>query len=104
VAYLTITRITGDPARLLADYRATSDTMDLVGHAHSLIVHAGGATANGLLMVNLWPSRGASEAAAADPRRLAVLEQVALTPDQVAKEHHELERLVAPALVARPER
>jgi hypothetical protein len=100
LAYLTITRISGDPGRLLGDYRATSGTMDQVGHDHGLIVHAGATTPDGLLMVNLWPSRDASEAAAADPRRLAVLEQVALTPDQVAKEHHELERYFAPALFA----
>ena len=97
MAYLTITRIPGDPARLLDQYRAASDTMDEVGHDHGLIVHAGAATPDGLLMVNLWPSRNASEAAAADPRRLAVLDQVALTREQVAREHHELERHFVPS-------
>jgi hypothetical protein len=100
LAYLTITRISGDRGQLLGEYRATSSIMDRVGHDHGLIVHASAATPDGLLMVNLWPSRDASEAAAADPRRLAVLERVALVPDQVAKEHHELERCFAPALFA----
>jgi hypothetical protein len=74
--------------------------MDQVGHDHGLMVHASAATPDGLLMVNLWPSQDASEAAAADSRRLAVLKQVALAPDQGAKEHHELERYFAPALFA----
>jgi hypothetical protein len=100
MAYITITRITGDPERLLGDYRATASTMDQVGYDHGLIVHAGAPTPDGLLMVNVWPSKEASEAAAADPRRLAVLAQAALTPEQVVKEHHEAERYFAPGLAA----
>ena len=94
MAYLTITRIGGGPVRLLDGYRRSAPVMDRVGHDHGLIVHAGAATDDGLLIVNLWPSRDGSQAAAADPRRLAVLEQEALAADGFVREHHELERLV----------
>lgn len=100
MAYITITRIAGDPESLLRDYRATASTMDQVGEDHGLIVHAGAQTPDGLLMVNVWPSKGASETVSADPRRLAVLEQVDLTPEQVTKEHHEAERCFAPGMAA----
>jgi hypothetical protein len=85
VAYLTITRILGDLDRLLDGYRRTSSIMDGVGRDHGLLLHAGAKTAEGLLMVNLWPSKEGSEAAAADPRRLAVIAQEALRPEQVRK-------------------
>jgi hypothetical protein len=98
--YITITRISGDSERLLGDYGATASTMDRVGEDHGLIMHAGASTPDGLLMVNVWPSKEASEAAAADPRRLAVLERVGLTPEHVTKEHHEAERCFAPGLAA----
>ncbi len=94
MAYLTLARIDGDPDRLLDDYRRTSHLMDRVGRDHGLILHAGGRTSDGLLIVNLWPSRDGSESAAADPRRLAALQHVGLTPQQQRKEHHELERYV----------
>jgi hypothetical protein len=94
LAYLTIARIDGDPDRLLNGYRRTSEFMDQVGHDHGLILHAGAQTADGLLIVNLWPSKDGSQAAAADPRRLAALRQEAVTPDQQHKEHHEVERYV----------
>jgi len=47
-----------------------------------------------LLIVNLWPSSAASEAAAADPRRLGVLERESISPGQQQKEHHDVERYV----------
>jgi len=94
MAYLTIARISGDPDHLLADYRGASAVMDQVGRDHGLILHAGAKTSDGLLLVNLWPSRHGSDAAASDPRRLAVLEQAALTSDQLHREHHEVERYV----------
>jgi hypothetical protein len=67
VAYLTIARIAGEPSALLAGYRRTSALMDGVGRDHGLILHAGAETPDGLLIVNLWPSRDESDAAAADP-------------------------------------
>jgi hypothetical protein len=94
LAYLTIARIDGDPDRLLDGYRRTSELMDRVGHDHGLILHASARTADGLLIVNLWPSQDGSQAAAADPRRLDALRQAEVAPDQQRKEHHELERYV----------
>src|SRR5689334_18839092 len=92
--YLTIARISGEPARLLDAYRRTSPLMDQVGRDHGLILHAGAPTPDGLLIVNLWPAKDGSDAAAADPRRLAALRQSAVSEAQQAKEHHELERYV----------
>jgi hypothetical protein len=94
LAYLTIARISGDPAHLLDGYRRTCELMDQVGRDHGLILHAGARTREGLLIVNLWPSKDGSDAAAADPRRLSVLQQEAVSPDQQHKEHHEIERYV----------
>jgi hypothetical protein len=68
--------------------------MDQVGHDHGLVLHAGAQTPDGLLIVNLWPSKDGSEAAADDPRRLVALRQEALRPEQQHKEHHQLERYV----------
>jgi hypothetical protein len=68
--------------------------MDQVGHDHGLILHAGATTEEGLLVVNLWPSRDGSEAAAADPRRLAALERSSADPDELRREHHDVERYV----------
>src|SRR5215211_4562262 len=94
MAYLTITRIAGDPAALLDGYRRTSSLMDQVGRDHGLILHAGARTTDGMLIVNLWPSKEGSESAAADPRRIAALQHVGLRPQQQRKEHHDLERYV----------
>jgi hypothetical protein len=94
VSYLTVTRVIGGADRLLDAYRRSSPTMDGVGHDHGLLLHAGAVTADGLLMVNVWPSQEESEAAAADPRRLAVLERESFGPEQFRKEHHELARCV----------
>src|SRR5215213_10151658 len=94
MAYLTIARIDGDPDRLLDGYRETSAIMDRVGHDHGLILHAGARTPDGLLIVNLWPSKDGSEAAGSDPRRLAALRQEGVSPGQQHKEHHDVERYV----------
>jgi hypothetical protein len=102
MAYLTIARIDGDPDDLLDGYRRTSALMDEVGHDHGLILHAGARTDAGLLIVNLWPSRDGSQAAAADPRRLGVVRREGLTPDRQHKEHHEVERYVLFAPAAAP--
>jgi quercetin dioxygenase-like cupin family protein len=65
-AYLTIARFFGDGDRLLAEYRKYSDVMSGVGRDHGLILHAGAKTDDGFLVVNLWPSKQGSEAAAGD--------------------------------------
>ena len=98
MAYLTIARISGDPPRLLDGYRRTSELMDQVGRDHGLLLHAAAQTPDGLLIVNLWPSKDGSEAAASDARRLAALEQEAVRPDQQHKEHHDVERYVVSPL------
>jgi quercetin dioxygenase-like cupin family protein len=92
--YLSIARFAGDGDRLLGEYREYSDVMSGVGRDHGLLVHAGAKTEDGLLVVNLWPSKETSEAAARDPRRLAVVERVGISPDQIHREHHELAHLV----------
>ncbi len=94
MTYLTITRIDGDPEQLLAGYRQTADVMDGVGRDHDLIAHLAAATDDGLTIINVWPSREDSEQAAGDSRRLAVVAGHQLRPDQIRKEHHEVDRLV----------
>jgi hypothetical protein len=59
--------------------------MAAVGREHGLILHAAAKTDDGFLILNLWPSKEASEAAARDPRRLGVIEQAELAPDQVRR-------------------
>ena len=92
MAYLTIARLSGDPDRLLDGYRRTSHQMDAVGRDHGLIMHVAAQADDGLLIVNLWPAKDRSEAAAADPRRGAAARDVGLRPDQQRKEHHLVER------------
>jgi hypothetical protein len=94
MAYLTITRILGDPDGLLAGYRRSSQTMASVGRDHGLILHSAAKIGEGLLIVNLWPSKEGSEAAARDPRRLGVIRDAALSADQIRPEHHEVEDYV----------
>jgi hypothetical protein len=89
-AYLSLTRILGEPGRLLEGYRSTDAVMTEVGRTHGLLVHAAAATGEGLLIVNLWPSRAGSEAAAGDPRRLGVLAQLGLGPEDFRREHHDV--------------
>jgi hypothetical protein len=93
-AYLTIVRFSGDPDRLLDEYRKHSEMMSAVGRDHRLILHAGAKTDSGFLVVNLWPSRRNSEAAAQDPRRLGVLERTEIKPDQIRREHHQVANYV----------
>jgi hypothetical protein len=92
--YLTLTRIDGDPGALLDGYRRSAPTMDEVGRDHGLVAHGVARTDDGLLVVNLWPSRDGSESAARDPRRLDRIAAVGIEPGQIRPEHHELERYV----------
>jgi hypothetical protein len=87
--YLTITRFSGDGDRLLDEYRKHAVVMTEVGRDHGLIVHVGAKTDAGFLVVNLWPSNEESEAAAQDPRRLRVLEQAGVRPDEIHRDHYE---------------
>lgn len=64
--------------------------MSAVGRDHGLIFHAAAGTGDGMLIVNLWPSRDGSEAATRDPRRLTVLERTELDPGGIRREHHEV--------------
>jgi mannose-6-phosphate isomerase-like protein (cupin superfamily) len=98
--YLTIARFSGDGDRLLDEYRKHSDVMSGVGRDHGLILHAGAKTDGGFLVVNLWPSRDGSEAAARDPRRLGVIERAEISPDQIRREHHEVAHFVVFAAAA----
>jgi mannose-6-phosphate isomerase-like protein (cupin superfamily) len=86
--YLTLARFDGDGDELLNEYHDNSDVMSGVGRDHGLILHAATKTDEGLLVVNLWPSRAESEAAARDPRRLAVLERAAIEPGRIHREHY----------------
>jgi hypothetical protein len=91
MAFLTIARIPGDGAALLERYRGYEPVMTQVGREHGLLVHAVATTAEGLLQVNLWPSREGSEAAAADPRRLDVVRRVNV---EIHREHHDVPHYV----------
>jgi len=93
-AYLTIARFHGNGEQLLDEYRKYSDAMSGVGQAHGLILHAGAQTDSGFLVVNLWPSKECSEAAAGDPRRLDVLERAEINSDQIRREHHRVAHFV----------
>ena len=88
--YLTIARFSGDGDQLLAQYREHSEAMSAVGRDHGLILHAGARTDDGFMVLNLWPSREGSEAAARDPRRSAVVGQARIGSDDVRREHHEV--------------
>ena len=90
MAYLTIARISGDPEQLLDGYHQTADVMSGVGRDHGLIAHAAAKTDEGMVIVNLWPSKDRSQAAAADPRRGAVIRQHDLDPSRFHYEHHDV--------------
>jgi mannose-6-phosphate isomerase-like protein (cupin superfamily) len=92
--YLTIARFSGDPAGLLGDYHKYAGVMSEVGRDHRLTLHAGAKTDNGFLVVNLWPSKEGSEAAARDPRRRAILERSGIDRAHIRREHYELEDLI----------
>jgi hypothetical protein len=68
--------------------------MSAVGKDHGLILHAGGPTDEGFIVVNLWPSKENSESAAGDPRRLEAVERAGITPAQVDREHYEVSYLL----------
>jgi hypothetical protein len=72
----------------MAAYLESSDVMSGVGRDHGLMLHAAAETDDGFLIVNLWPSKAGSEAAARDPRRLGVIERVDIRPEQIRREHH----------------
>lgn len=93
-AYLTIARFSGNGDQLLDEYRKYSKGMSGVGRDHGLILHAGAKTDSGFLVVNLWPTKEASEAAARDPRRLDVIERAEIDLDQIRREHHEVAHYV----------
>jgi hypothetical protein len=97
--YLSIARFSGDRDRLLATYRTYSDVMSEVGRDHGLILHAATQTNDGFLIVNLWPSKEGSEAAARDPRRLAVIELAGLDPKKITREYYEEADFLVPARV-----
>jgi hypothetical protein len=63
-------------------------------YASGLILHAGAKTDSGFLIVNPWPSKEGSEAAARDPRRVGVIERAEISPDQIRREHHEVAHFV----------
>ncbi len=100
MTYLTIARFQGEPEQLIAGYRSSTAVMDEVGRDHGLILHAGAGTRDGLLVVNLWPSHEASESAAADPRRLAVLERQGSAIEGLDREHHHVEHCLVPGASA----
>lgn len=89
MAYLTITRIHGETGELLAAHREHGPTMAEVGRDHGLIVHTAAGAEEGLVVVNLWPSRDGSEAAARDPRRAEVVARLGLTPDRIRPRHYD---------------
>lgn len=92
--YLTVARFSGDPDELSRRYRAYASELDEVGRDHGLILHAGARTDEGFMVVNIWPARDNSQAAARDPRRLGIVDRALMAPDEVRREHHEVERLV----------
>jgi hypothetical protein len=87
--YLTITSIEGDPDELADIYREFSETMSEVGRDQGLILHAATKAEDGLRIINLWPSRDHSEAAARDPRRLRTLAQSGISSDRFHRSHYE---------------
>jgi len=96
MAYLTITNILGDSDELLDGYERSEPTMTSVGRDHGLILHAAAKADDGLLVVNLWRSKNHSEAAAADPRRRAVITGHGLGPERFRRSHYEVAHHVLP--------
>lgn len=66
--------------------------MDSVGLAHRIVLNAAARTPDGMVIVNLWPTRERSEAASRDSRRAEAMAALALDPSQIAPEHYDLER------------
>ena len=94
MAYLSLTRFAGNPAALLATYRRSESSMSAVGRDHGLLVHAAARTEAGLLVVNLWLSSEGSRTASQDARRLVALRASGLTPEQIEREHHDVDHYV----------
>ncbi len=88
--YLTITRISGDPDGLEHGYRRSAGVMSEVGRDHGLIAHTAAKAENGIVIVNLWPSKDGSESAAADQRRANVIQEHGLEPSRMLREHHDV--------------
>lgn len=88
--YLTVMKIDGDPDELAARYGESSEAMAQVGRDHDLILHAAARTDDGLMVVNLWPSKEESEAASRDQRRLAEVARHDLD-DRLTSDHYEVE-------------
>ena len=89
--YLTVMKIDGDLDELAARYRESAETMAQVGRDHGLILHAAARTEDGLMVVNLWPSREESEAAAGDRRRIAEAARHGLDQRRISRDHYEVE-------------
>jgi hypothetical protein len=89
--YLTVMKIIGDPDELAARYRESAETMAGVGRDHDLILHAAAKTDDGLMVVNLWPSKDDSEAAARDQRRLTEVARHELDSRRISRNHYEVE-------------
>jgi hypothetical protein len=85
---MTVMKISGDPEDLAARYEQTAETFEEVGRDHRLILHAAAKADDGLLVVNLWPSREESEAAARDQRRVDAVAGHQLDPSQVGRTHY----------------
>jgi hypothetical protein len=99
--YLTVMKINGDPDELAARYGESSETMEQVGRDHGLIMHAAARAEDGLMVVNLWPSKEESEAAARDQRRIAEAARHDLDGRQISRTHYEVENWQAgPAATA----
>jgi hypothetical protein len=94
MAYLTISRVSGDPDELHEGYRQSAELMAEVGRDNRMLLHAAAKTDDGLLIVNLWPSQADSESAAQDPRRRRVLRRHGLSPERIRREHYGVESYV----------
>lgn len=94
MAYLSLARFAGNPDQLLATYKRFEPTMTAVGRDHRLLVHAAARTTSGLLVMNLWPGPEGSRTASQDPRRLAALRGSGLTPEQIEREHYDVDHYV----------
>lgn len=64
--------------------------MDDVGRDHGLMLHAAAPAEDGFVIVNLWPSRAGSEAAARDERRLSVIDRHGLDPSRFDRHHYDV--------------
>ena len=100
--YLTVMKIDGDPDELAARYGESSKAMAQVGRDHDLILHAAARTEDGLMVVNLWPSKEESEAASRDHRRIAEVTRHDLGKRRVSRDHYEVENWQVGPAAQRP--